>query len=76
MTLEEIHEAGAFRHGGNWIAANQRAVEVSNRYGQTQRHKEMISEICLRILDGSKVSTGHKWDEKKGRWIKTRNRKS
>ncbi len=70
--MDQIHEAGAKRHGGLWMAANMRAIDVATYYGLTAYQpgvKEFLSEITLRLLDGLQVEKGKEWSATTQEWV-------
>ena len=55
ITLEEIHEAGAERHGILWLKANEHTVNIARHYDfDFTTHKCLLSHITLFVLDAAK----------------------
>lgn len=70
--MADVHENGAKRHGGDWISANQAAVNALGGTSLTPwdpKVKEAIPRVVLYVLDRLKHDAGFIWDRPHERWI-------
>lgn len=54
ITLSQIHEYGARRHGWRWLTANETAIHAAVRLGVDHTHddnKVLLSLVALHILE-------------------------
>lgn len=76
MTIEEIHQSGARRHGARWLNANEvAAAEVMPFLDNTKLApilKRLVPLIVLRVLDRIRLIEGYEW--RGGEWVRQNTR--